>query len=362
MNKPACIYYEQCGGCSRQHLSPDVYLHQKQRMLHDALSSSGYHDVACNPVERVLPASRRRVEFKVAVNKDKILLGFYRQSTHDVVDIAACPVALPAIQALIEPLKILLQQFKKPGLVSAVHATAYDVGMELIFKVKSALHQADSERLQHFGEGDVARIAVQEVSQPSETAKILFTRQVPQMRFGDVMVEMPLGAFIQATEAGQHALTNAALEVAAPHKKIADIYAGCGTYSFAMAQMGAVVSAFEGVEEMVLSANNAAKKAGLTQHLHAECRDLVKQPLSSASLAQYDAVVINPPRAGASKQSREVAASGVKEVVMISCNPKTLATDLTHFKQRGYEVEYATPVDQFLWSSHLESVVRLVRG
>ncbi len=355
-----CAYYTACGGCNLQHLSQQAYLAFKQQRLKEALERAGFKDFDIAPVVEVPAASRRRIELKLQVIKKQLLFGFYKAETHDVVAIDACPVAVPEVSMLIAPLKEHLLSLKKPSNISAIQISAYDVGVELLIKAKSTLHARDKTLLAELIDLECVQRVVAQVGDAEDTQMLARTSE-PTMRFGDVDVEMPIGAFIQATQKGQDALATAAAAIAAPNKKIADLYAGCGTYSFAMVAKGAQVIGIEGVDAMVMAANNAAKQAKLSHRLRFEKRDLVKHPMPAKDLAEMDAVVINPPRAGAAKQCEQIADAGVKEVVMISCNPATLAKDLSYFNKAGYQVTSATPVDQFVWTGHLEAIVTLRR-
>ncbi|HZD24921.1 MAG TPA: RNA methyltransferase, partial [Alphaproteobacteria bacterium] len=185
-------------------------------------------------------------------------------------------------------------------------------------------------------------------------------RRPPLIELGGVPVTPPPGAFLQATAEGEAALVRLVSEACAGAGRIADLYAGIGTFSFALARAAPVYAAEQdaaAVAALVAARNGAA---GLKQ-IEAEMRDLVRRPLGPGELARFDAVVFDPPRAGAARQVEELARSKVPLVVAVSCNPATFARDSRTLADGGYRLERVTPVDQFLWSAHVELVATFRR-
>ncbi|MCC7260677.1 MAG: class I SAM-dependent RNA methyltransferase, partial [Alphaproteobacteria bacterium] len=184
----------------------------------------------------------------------------------------------------------------------------------------------------------------------------VFERSAVEQRCGNTYVEIPPGAFLQATETAVHAITGILLQALEGYRSVADIYSGLGTYSLPLAEAGCRVSAFEGNAGMVAALHNAAWQQGLEAQVTAMTRDLFRDPLPARALSAFDAVVINPPRNGAGPQAAQLAESRVPVIVMVSCNPATFARDAAMLKKGGYILAEATPIDQFLWSAHLELV------
>jgi 23S rRNA (uracil1939-C5)-methyltransferase len=160
---------------------------------------------------------------------------------------------------------------------------------------------------------------------------------------------------LQATQVGQAAITDFILQNLRG-KNVVDLYSGCGTYSFPIAQTGANVRAFEGSYEMVLAFNNAIRQNGLDDKMSAQTRDLFKNPVRADELKNFDTIIINPPRNGALPQTQQIAKAGVANVIMVSCNPATFERDAKCLLQAGYIIDKIVPIDQFLWSNHLELV------
>jgi len=191
-----------------------------------------------------------------------------------------------------------------------------------------------------------------------EELKIIYNGAPVYTYFGttniELKIELPQGAFLQATQAGQDAITNFILQYLAGAKNIADLYSGCGTYTFPIAQSGCRVSAFEGSYDMALALNNTIRQNDMEGLITAHTRDLYKNPVRADELKQFDAIVINPPRNGALPQTQQIAKSGVANVVMISCNPQTFERDAKAMLEAGYKLSKIVPIDQFVWTNHLE--------
>lgn len=351
---PPCPVFTQCGGCTLQQLAPQAYGEFKQQTLKRLLHALGVDESILRPLMTVGAESRRRVEFKLQVNKGAVALGFFAPHSHQLVSISHCPVAVPAINALIAPLTALLESLKKPGVLRSLYLTALDEGVDISLQLGSALHPADKEALITFAkEQPILRIHGGDA--------LIYDTGRARIRFGEVEVALPAGSFLQASAKGQQAITGAVLKHLVDCHKVADIYSGCGTYSFPLLKTAQAVTAFEGSNEQIAALHNAILRHGLESKMQAHCRDLVKSPLRAEELKPYDGVVINPPRNGALPQVQEIAKSGIRHVLMVSCNPATFQRDAAHLLQHGYTLQMLQGIDQFTWSSHLEVVAAFTR-
>jgi 23S rRNA (uracil1939-C5)-methyltransferase len=187
-------------------------------------------------------------------------------------------------------------------------------------------------------------------------------RAKPLLRVAGVAVEPPPGAFVQAAAEAEAAMTALAVEAVgkARARRIADLFCGLGAFTFALARTARVL-AIDADRAMVTALAAAARGATGLKPIEAKVRDLFRDPLSPRELNSFDAVVFDPPRAGAKTQAEAIAASKVKTIVAVSCNPQTLARDLRALVDGGYRLERAVAIDQFLFTSHLEAVAILVR-
>ena len=146
-----------------------------------------------------------------------------------------------------------------------------------------------------------------------------------------------------------------------PKGSIAELFAGCGSITFAMARH-ARVTAWEGDAAASSALRQAANHAGLAARIAVTQRDLARQPLQAKELAAFAAVVLDPPFAGAAAQAAQIAAAKVPVVVYVSCNPATLARDVRMLRHAGYRLVATKLIDQFLWSEELESVSTFAIG
>ena len=175
------------------------------------------------------------------------------------------------------------------------------------------------------------------------------------MRFGGVNVVLPPRAFLQAAPAAEAEMVRLVTAATAKAKRVADLFCGLGTFTFPLAK-SAPVLAVDGDRQAIAALQSAAKRAPGLKPIEAMARDLFRMPLSARELEPFDAVVFDPPRAGAATQAAMLAVSGVATIAAVSCNPATLARDARILIDGGYTLERVTPIDQFLYSPHVEAV------
>ena len=304
--KPICKHFYKCGGCSLQHLNDKVYTDFKQKMAQEAVRKADFSLEVVEPLVKMPVASRRRAELKVEKGK----IGYYAEKTHKLVEIEECPVLEPELFALIKDLK---DEVANDPEIKNIKINGVDNG----YVTSLEPHKAT-------------------------------------ITLGEIKVELPQGAFLQATRKAQELMTNLVVAATKNSKNILDLFAGIGAYSFP-ALANASVTAIEGETSMVEAMQNAAKKHNL-KNFKAEQRDLFYKPILAEELATYDAIIINPPRAGAKLQCEQIAIAKPHKVVMVSCNPATFSRDARILKDAGYNLLKLTPIDQFVFSSHLELV------
>ncbi len=351
---PPCTHYGTCGGCSLQHMDASIYTQIKQNMVLRLVKQLGVADTVVKPMIHVGAHSRRRAEFKVAVNKGDVRLGFMAAHSHEVVAIESCYVSVPAINEVLSSLKACLQAMKKPSRVKAISITALDTGLDVLVSITKGFHAQDKAALAAFVRtAPIIRLTLQD---EEHMLHILHDVETAEIAFGGAAVQLPVGAFLQASDAGQVAITDYVTQSLQDCSHVADIYAGCGTYSFPLVAKNICVSAYEGASDMVAAMHNAILQSALDDRMSATMRDLFASPLSASELRHYDGVVINPPRNGALPQVKKIAGSGVRNVVMVSCNPATFMRDAKVLLEAGYIMQSITAIDQFYMSSHLEVV------
>lgn len=348
--QPPCPHFGACGGCALQQLTPAAYAAFKHGVALQVAAQLGCDAAVVQPLFESGPASRRRAEAKVAVEEGRVAVGFNAARRHAVVDAPECRMVEPAILAAMNNWRAALQTMKKPSRFQSIQFTLAENGLDAQVTAEGKLKPADAEALRVYAQG-TARLTLN-----GDTIKA----GAPMLSMGGADVELPVGSFLQATAASQQKMVELVLAACAGHGAVADLYCGCGTFSLPLAQAGHRVLAYEGGQEAVTALFNAARRANLP--VSAQVRDLFAQPVEKTGLSQVEAVVINPPRNGALPQCEAIAQSGVvRKVVMVSCNPATFTRDAQALLAGGFALVQLTPIDQFIWSGHLELVGVFVR-
>lgn len=347
--EPRCGHFGTCGGCTLQHLDDGAYAAWKAGQVGAALARVGLGGVPVRPPVRTPPTSRRRARFAALRRGGRVWLGFNERMSRRLVDLGECPVLVPRLVELLAPLRSVLARVLAEGEACDAVATVMDGGVDLLLVGPRRLDRAAREALAAFaGAEGVARLSWQADDQGAREP--VAHRAPVAVRVAGVPVVPPAGGFLQASVAGEAALQALVVEAVGAAPAVADLFAGIGTFSIPLARRGRV-HAVEGDAAAV-----AALAAAAIPHLTTERRDLFEAPLTAKELARFDAVVFDPPRAGAAAQAAALAGSRVPLVVGVSCNPATFARDARTLADGGYALVEASPVDQFLWSSHIELV------
>jgi len=350
--EPPCAHFGTCGGCQLQFLKPDVYAAWVKDRAAMALAHHGFSaDLVLDPVISS-KASRRRLALKALKTVSGVLLGFNERQSHRLVDVTACPVARPELTALFGPIRDVLAATLEQAMHATVHMTLTATGVDLLIEAPMALDLAARERLVAFANAhDVGALHWQDQGFLDPVA----IRRAPAMTLSGVHVPLPPASFIQATDEGEAALVKAVTKACKGLKRVADLFSGIGTFTFPLAREHQVL-AVEGAKAALDALSSGANMAADLKQVIPLHRDLYRRPLTAKELEAFEAVVFDPPRAGAKEQVAELATSSVKRVVAVSCNPNTFSRDARLLADGGYVLESVQPVDQFLWSPHLELV------
>jgi 23S rRNA (uracil1939-C5)-methyltransferase len=344
---PPCRHFPQCGGCQLQHLDDESYAGFVADRIAAALDAQGL-SAPLRPTLLSPPRTRRRA----TLHSDRGLIGFTAEASHQIVDMRECHILAPALFALVAPLRALFQRL---GLKrrADVHLALADQGVDVLVTGFAPQGLAAAETLTAFCERhDVARFSVDD----GLGAETRWEPQPVTITLGGVPVAFPAGGFLQATPEGEAALVAAVREAVGPARTIADLFAGLGT--FALALPGKVYAA-EGARDALFALTAAARARGLP--VFAEHRDLFRRPLTVTELDRFDAIVLDPPRAGAREQAAALAECSVGSIAYVSCNPSSFARDAKVMSERGWRIDWVQPVGQFRWSTHVELAARFVR-
>ena len=351
---PPCKHFGHCGGCALQHWAAGPYLGWKAEQIRIQLSMEGL-ETDILPTFAAPPASRRRVALHArrGAKGQGALLGFKERRSWSLVTIEECPVTDPRLVAAFPALARLAEPFlEHPKSAPTLHVTLTATGLDIDVtgvERKSGGLSADARMRAAMAasEGDFARVTL--------AGETVYGARQPMVKLGPAVVALPPGGFLQAVPAAERAMVEFAVAQAQGASRIADLYCGVGTFTFRLAEVGAVYAA-EMSPPAIAALKFALGAASGLKPITAEARDLVKRPVLSTELAKTDVVVIDPPRAGAAEQTVEIAKSKVAKVVSVSCNPGTFAKDARALVDAGFRLEKVLPVDQFVWSPHIELV------
>ncbi len=345
-----CRHFEICGGCAIQHLEPSAYRSWKRDLVIQALRSRGIDaDVAeLVPCE---PHSRRRAVFTARRTEAGMLLGFNRAGSAEIVNVEECPILLPEIVAVLGRLREVASALCRTSRPFHLGVTLTSSGLDVAASESGALSDQERRSL-------VAVVMEQGLARLSIDGEVIVEPRKPMVDFGGVQVALPPGGFLQATVGAEKVMASSVLDHLGRAKSVADLFSGCGTFALRLARKAAV-HAVEGNAQALAALDHAAKAAGGLKPVTVERRDLFRRPLTSKELARFDGLVFDPPRAGAEDQATQIARSDVARVAAVSCNPATLARDLRILLDGGYRIVSITPIDQFVWSPHVEAVALL---
>lgn len=351
--EPVSPHYGDCGGCSLQHWASGPYLEWKRDQVRFALAREGI-EAEVEPTVAVPPGTRRRLALHARRGPDgKAILGFKARKSWRLVEVRVCPVADPRLVAAIPALTRVAEAFlEHPKSAPTLHVTwtltGLDVDVTGVERRSGGLSRdAQMRAIEAATAADLARLSL-----AGDT--LLMSRQ-PVVAFGPATVPLPAGGFLQAVPEAEAAMVSRAVEAVRGAKKIADLFCGAGTFTFPLATVAPVLAADASAAGIVALKAGVGTAKGL-KPITAEARDLFRRPLPPYDLRGCDAVVLDPPRAGALEQTRQIAATKAAVVVYVSCNPVTFARDARALIDAGFRLERVTPVDQFLWSAHVELV------
>ncbi|MDE2302618.1 MAG: class I SAM-dependent RNA methyltransferase [Sphingomonadales bacterium] len=363
---PRCRHFGACGGCQLQQLDEEALARfVGDRVVHAALGQ-GLEAERIGAPHLSPAASRRRATLHAERRGGAIVLGYREAGSHRLVDLRECPVLLPELAALLARLRGLLAALvaspgkgrgRNPARLSiAIDVAIADQGCVLGLKGLAADGLAAREALLAFARSQkLARLSLDDGYGPEP----LWEPEPATVTLSGVAVPLPAGAFLQPTADGEAALVGAACEWLAGAARVADLFAGLGTFAFALAAQGSRVLAVEAERSLHLACRDAAARA--RRPVTALHRDLFRGPLLADELAGCEGVLLDPPRAGAREQVARLAGSGVPRIVYVSCNPGSWARDAAILVAGGYRLAELRPVGQFRWSTHVELASLFVR-
>jgi 23S rRNA (uracil1939-C5)-methyltransferase len=347
---PVCPHFGICGGCALQHLATARYRDWKRALVVDALAQAGLDAPVDDLVDAHGEGRRRAVFHARRGTRDVLEVGFAALKAHHVVAIDRCPILAPALDGAIETAWEIAEALAGTRKPLDIQVTATATGLDIDVRGSGALTAART--------GELAQIADRRrVARLTRHGEIVAQRSSPSLKIGRANVVLPPGAFLQATAAGEASLARLVETHCADARKVADLFCGVGPFALRLAERARIVAADSDADAIAALAAAARGTQGL-KPIEAQPRDLFRRPFAAVELKGLDAVVFDPPRQGAQAQASALAAAAVPIVVAVSCNPATFARDARILIDGGYRLVRVTPVDQFLYSAHVELVAR----
>ena len=344
-----CPHFRACGGCALMHAADPFVAEWKQGLVVQALAAQGL-SAPFLPMLTSPPQSRRRATLAGRRLKSGVLVGFHGRKSAALTAVPDCRLLDPALLATIPALEALTTQGASRKGEVAFALTRLGTGTEVAATGGKPLDRALRASLAMVaGAHDLARLVWE--------GEVLFQPAPPEITLGRACLQPPPAPFLQATPQGEAALLAAARRATQGAARIADLFAGCGTFALPLAET-AEIHAVEGNKAALAALHAAANRTPGLKPVTTEARDLFRRPLLSDELARFDAVVIDPPRAGSEAQTKAIATAQVAVVCAISCNPVTFARDARLLAQAGYRLDWVQVVDQFRWSAHVELAAR----
>ncbi len=351
--RPPCIHARTCGGCLMQHASDDFVADWKLGIVKGALAGQGL-DAPFRPIITSPPRSRRRATLTARRTKSGALIGFHARGSDMLVAIPQCQLLHPDLMATFPALEALVKTGGSRSTEVTLMITRSVAGPDVTVTGGKPLDGA--LRL------DLARLAeTHGIARLTWEGEVIALRTAPVQRFGRATVTPPPGAFLQATDHAERALLAAVTEAIGPATRITDLFAGVGTFALPLTER-AEVHAVEGDPAMTAAMEKGWRQAEGLKRLTVEARDLYRRPLEPDEFKGVDAVIIDPPRAGAESQIAALVQAKVPVIASVSCNPVTFARDARVLVQAGYTLDWVQVVDQFRWSAHVELAARFSRA
>lgn len=351
--EPPCRHFGHCGGCSLQHLKWEACLAWKREQMRLAFAARGI-DAPVSDVVAFPHGKRRRAMLAARRVGGGVILGFHTLRGHEIVDVTECPVLEPEIVRDLPGMRRLIGSLlSRRGQVRVVMTRAAN---GLVVSIEDVERGLDA--------GLRARLAAESAAMGLVALDVMDDRVYaagePVARFGTAEVVLPPGVFLQAVAEAEEAIAEIIKAAVKKAKRIADLFSGLGAFTFPLARQGQVL-AVDGDKRAIAALQRAQRCAQGLKPIEARVRDLFREPLSARELQAFDAVVFDPPRAGAKAQAEMIAKSKVPVVVAVSCNPATLARDARILIDGGYKLNAVTPIDQFVYSAHIEAVAVFCR-
>lgn len=353
--KPDCEYFGICGGCVLQHFVDEDYNQLKSDMVLKPLENLGIKDFKLHPNITIPAGNRRRANLEAIRRGEDFYFGFHKYQSHRIQNIDHCIAMEPALSELLQPLREAVFNVLDIREKAQLFLTQADNGIDVFLEIQNRKELDNDKRslLAAFAKKhDIARLTFRY----RKVLDVIYEKEVPYIAFDGIKIEIDAYCFLQASRESDKILSDLVMQHAAG-KKVVDLFCGRGTYTLPLSREFSVAG-YESDKNALTALGKAIEGRGRDIKLHR--RDLFMSPLAKPELEEFDYIVINPPRAGAEEQIKELAKLKKGKICYISCNPETFARDAKILLEAGFDLKEVTPIDQFYWAPHMELVAILV--
>lgn len=349
---PVCSHYKNCGGCTIQHAKASFIKEWKFNIIESSLAERGIK-TNIRPIQTSESESRRRATFHGIKTKKNVIVGFFKKGSHELVSTEQCKLVDPRI----------ISKYPLFREITKIGATRKSV-INIVTTLTSSgldLNVLNGKILDVKTKGQISVLCETfKIARITWNGDLLSQFSPPTIIFDKLVVTIEPETFLQATEQGQEALIKNVLDSVKGASNVVDLFSGCGTFSLPIAKYAKIL-AVDKSENMLSVIKNAWRKNHGLKEIVCRAQDLFKNPILKDELKLFDTVIIDPPRSGAEVQINEIATSSITRVSSVSCNPKTFSRDARVLIDSGFALDWVQPIDQFLWSSHIEIVSQFSR-
>ena len=357
---PRCDVFSDCGGCQFQHLSPSAYRNWKQSYLETLFQRNGLETENFAPPFWAGEHERRRAKFTWRRTSEGLVLGFLARGSHYIVPVTGCTILESRLKDCLPRLQHWLMTHMTPAQTGHIHINMLDDGPDIVLSTDMPLSPSQIAGLGMDAAGlSASRVSL--IEQELDIPAPLYAEGRAILSSFGTDVSPPPGGFLQSCLSAEQVMREEVENAVSEADNILDLFCGCGTFSLGLAGQGKQIKGIDSDAPSINSFIQAARHAGCGQNVSAETRNLFDTPLMADDMAGYDAVIIDPPRQGATAQIEQIMRSSIHTIAMVSCNPHSLCRDLLPLMQAGFHLRRVRMIDQFVWSTHIETIAIVSR-
>ena len=360
--EPDCPNFPDCGGCQLRHMTETAYQDWKISQLNGLLAKAGLQPGQSRPPFFAGPHSRRRVRLAAKQLASGLILGFQQRFSNHIIEPISCRILHPQLARLLAPLADMAAAVLETGKQAEIQVNLLREGADVLLVMDAGISAKQLAALPEMAAA--AELARLSITHPDSSGRdslptTLYAPQPPTLSWAgaagsSLTITPPAGAFLQASIEAEQIMQKEIADWLDGAGRVADLFSGCGALSLPLLASGRSILAVDLPGAALEALQQAGNQAGLGTQLQTQARDLEAAPLQAEELAGFQAVIMDPPRSGASKQAAELARSAVPKIMMVSCNPHSFVRDAGLLAAAGYVFDWVKLIDQFDRASHSE--------